>query len=157
VENLDLTGAAADATGNALVNVIVGNAANNVIDGREGNDTLTGGTGRDVFLFDTALDAITNVDTITDFSTRNSDDSLRLDNAVFTQLQGGLLGGARVLDAGHFHVGTAAADGDDYIIYDNHTGALFYDADGDGSVSQAIHFATLTGAPPITAVDIGVI
>src|SRR5438093_3211880 len=78
VENLALTGAAANGTGNPLANIIAGNAANNVLDGREGHDTLTGGTGRDVFVFDTALNALTNLDTITDFSTRNSDDSLLL-------------------------------------------------------------------------------
>jgi serralysin len=47
VENLTLTGTAADGTGNALDNVIVGDAADNHLFGGAGNDTLAGGAGGD--------------------------------------------------------------------------------------------------------------
>ena len=48
VENLTLTGAAANsATGNALVNIITGNAGNNVLAGLGGADTINGGGGLD--------------------------------------------------------------------------------------------------------------
>jgi Ca2+-binding RTX toxin-like protein len=59
VENLTLTGVAANATGNALDNVITGNSAGNVLDGGAGNDTLIGGAGNDTYVVDSASDVIT--------------------------------------------------------------------------------------------------
>jgi Ca2+-binding RTX toxin-like protein len=47
VENLTLTGTAANGTGNALNNVITGNGVDNVLSGGAGNDTLFGGAGND--------------------------------------------------------------------------------------------------------------
>ena len=47
VENLILTGAALNGTGNELANTITGNAEANVLDGGAGNDTLDGGAGND--------------------------------------------------------------------------------------------------------------
>jgi len=44
------------------------------------------------------------------------------------------------------------ADASDRIIYNNATGQLFFDPDGTGAAA-AVHFATLTGAPAITASD----
>jgi Ca2+-binding RTX toxin-like protein len=85
VEHLTLLGTGAvNGTGNVLANVITGNASNNILNGLGGNDTLTGGAGNDAFLFNSALNATTNVDRVTDFFGRA--DSIRLDNAVFTQL-----------------------------------------------------------------------
>ena len=42
--------------------------------------------------------------------------------------------------------GTAATQADDYILYNRNTGALFYDADGNGSIA-ALQFATLDRPP----------
>lgn len=50
-----------------------------------------------------------------------------------------------------------AIDADDRIIFNTATGQLSYDADGVGSLYEAIHFATLTGVPLITADDIYVV
>ena len=47
VENLILTGSAANGFGNALANTIVGNAAANFLSGAAGNDRLEGGAGND--------------------------------------------------------------------------------------------------------------
>jgi serralysin len=47
VENLTLTGTAANGIGNASSNVINGNASNNFLSGLDGNDTLNGGSGND--------------------------------------------------------------------------------------------------------------
>jgi Ca2+-binding RTX toxin-like protein len=47
VENLMLTGAALNGTGNTLNNLITGNALNNLLSGLAGNDTLIGGAGND--------------------------------------------------------------------------------------------------------------
>ena len=54
-------------------------------------------------------------------------------------------------------IGTQAADADDRIIYNQATGALLFDADGSGGASSAVQFATLDGAPIITASDFTVI
>ncbi|WP_265586168.1 lectin-like protein, partial [Cuspidothrix issatschenkoi] len=68
VENLTLTGTAANGTGNAGNNVITGNSANNTLDGGAGNDTLIGGAGtdtligglgNDTYIVDSATDTIT--------------------------------------------------------------------------------------------------
>ena len=48
------------------------------------------------------------------------------------------------LSAAEFHLGTAAHDFDDRIIFDAATGNLFYDRDGTGSAA-AVRFAVLSG------------
>jgi Ca2+-binding RTX toxin-like protein len=102
LENLTLTGTSAiNGTGNALDNILTGNAANN---------TLTGGAGLDQFIFNTALNGTTNVDTVSDFSV--ADDTIVLENAIFTAF--GATGG---ISTGNFLIGTAAADADDFLIY----------------------------------------
>ncbi|MFG6448763.1 PA14 domain-containing protein [Roseateles sp. BYS180W] len=60
VENLVLTGGAAiNATGNALNNVISGNSGANQIDGGAGADTMAGGAGDDSYSVDDAGDVVT--------------------------------------------------------------------------------------------------
>jgi len=148
VENLTLTGAGAvNGTGNALANALAGNAAANQLNGLAGNDTLQGGGGADGFLFTTALGA-GNVDAIMDFAV--VDDTIFLDNAVFAGLAAGALA------AGAFRTGAAAADADDRIIYNAATGALYFDADGDGAGAQ-VQFATLATGLAMTAGDFTVI
>ncbi len=58
IENLILTGAAVDATGNVLDNRIVGNVNANTFFASGGNDTLVGGDGDDTYFVDAALDRI---------------------------------------------------------------------------------------------------
>jgi len=148
VEDLKIIGAAAvDGTGNALANSLVGNAAANQLNGLAGSDTLEGGAGADGFRFTTALGA-TNVDRILDFTV--VDDTIFIDNAVFTGLAAGALA------AGAFRNGTAAVDADDRIIYNAATGALLFDVDGVGGTA-AVQFATLDGAPVLTNADFQVI
>jgi len=59
VENLTLTGTAANGTGNTLNNVLSGNSANNTLDGGAGADTLIGGAGNDTYTIDNTADVIT--------------------------------------------------------------------------------------------------
>ena len=114
------------------------------------DDTLTGGAGNDAFVFNTALGS-TNRDIISDFrNASGNNDTIHLDNAIFSQL-----GGDGALNAAFFKAG-AATDGNDYIIYNQATGALSYDADGSGR-HAAIQFATLTNKPVLTAADFHVI
>ncbi|WP_275689470.1 putative Ig domain-containing protein [Nitrosomonas sp. JL21] len=154
-EHLTLTGTSSiDATGNDLPNIIVGNnsanrlfggTSNDTLDGKGGKDELIGGSGKDIFKF-TQIDSI---DTITDFSVRN--DTLKLDNAVFTALSHD-----GSLPSSSFKIGNFATDADDYILYNAATGALRYDADGNGATA-AIHFATLSAGLALTHTDIVII
>jgi Ca2+-binding RTX toxin-like protein len=130
--------------GNQFANNIQGNAGKNLLNGGAGNDVLTGLGGNDLFLFNTALNAATNVDVITDFNV--AADTVRLDDAIFTALAPG------VLPAGAFRIGAAAGDAGDRIIYNSATGALFYDADGTGATA-AIRFAKLDPALALTNAD----
>lgn len=159
--------AALNLTGNGHANTMIGNAGKNRISGGSGNDhilagagvdmlwggggkdTLEGGTGRDSFVFNTALSAKTNVDLIGDF--RAADDTIRLENAVFTRLTK-----TGTLAAGAFRAGTKALDKDDRVLYNAATGDLLYDADGNGK-GLAVKFATLTTKPSIAAADFFVI
>ncbi|MFN6159355.1 MAG: lectin-like protein, partial [Dolichospermum sp.] len=59
VENLTLTEAAIDGTGNTGNNVITGNSANNILNGGAGRDTLIGAAGNDIYVVDTTTDTIT--------------------------------------------------------------------------------------------------
>ncbi|SDY83501.1 M10 family metallopeptidase C-terminal domain-containing protein [Nitrosomonas sp. Nm33] len=173
VENLTLTGTSAiNGTGNGLANVLTGNSAANQLNGGAGNDTLnggggndtlnggrgndklnsgtgtntlTGGSGKDIFKFTTAG----HIDKITDFSV--VDDTIQLDKNVFTSLTS-----TRVLAANQFRIGSHASDANDYIIYNNATGALLYDADGSG-VGIAVQIATVGVGLSMTNADIVVI
>jgi len=54
LENLTLTGTAANATGNALDNELTGNASANILDGGAGIDRMVGGAGNDTYVVDGA-------------------------------------------------------------------------------------------------------
>jgi serralysin len=175
VEKLTLTGSASiSGTGNGLANTITGNSAGNIIKGGAGNDilrgeagndrisggagddminggsgsdSLVGSDGCDAFVFNSALSklGLDNIDHIEDFSV--VDDTIQLENAVFTEL-----GPFATLSAGAFFIGAAAHDRDDRIIYDSTTGALMYDADGSYS-GQAKTFAVLDAGLALTHDD----
>jgi Ca2+-binding RTX toxin-like protein len=135
--------AAIDLSGSRTDQTIFGNGGANVLDGKAGNDVMVGFGGADTFAFTSALGA-GNVDTIADFL--SGTDKIALDDAIFTALPGGSLA------AGAFVTGSAAGDADDRIIYNSATGALSYDADGNGA-GAAVQFATLTNHPMLTASD----
>ena len=164
LERLTLTGTAVNGTGNELANLITGNASSNALVGQEGNDALAGGlgndmlyggtgddqlnggvgidylygeAGRDSFLFNTSLNATTNVDTLFGFSA--VDDQIQLENAIFTKLSA-----TGALSANFFRASALgkAADSNDYILFNTTSGALSYDVDGSGS-KAAIQFVTI--------------
>jgi Ca2+-binding RTX toxin-like protein len=113
---------------------LIGGSGNDRLHGGDGNDTLTGGAGADRFYFDSALNASTNVDRITDFTPG-------LDKIVLSETYFSNIGPHGTLGLAHFHVG-AAVHAAAAIVYDAATGALSYDANGNapGGMTQ---FATL--------------
>ncbi len=155
VERLILTGTSAiNGTGNGLANVITGNSAANQLNGGSGNDTLdgglgnnrlTGGNGNDIFKFTTK----NHVDIIADYNVAN--DTMQLENSIFTALTA-----TGTLPAGQFRIGAQAVDANDFIIYNNTTGALLYDANGNGA-GAAVQIATLSAGLGLTNADIVVI
>jgi len=100
-----------------------------------------------MFVFDAALVGATNVDYIGDFT--SGTDRLQLDWSVFTSLTPG-----GPLSNDPFVLGSAAADANDFIIFDQSMGALLYDADGNGADSSAVQLATLGVRTTLTAGDI---
>ncbi|MBX3579751.1 MAG: hypothetical protein KF723_21310 [Rhizobiaceae bacterium] len=167
LENLQLAGAGpATGTGNGLANLMIGNGAANTLLGLGGNDTLRAGAGRDilnggagrdvlsggkhadVFVFNAPATAA-HRDTILDFSPR--DDTIHLENAVFRKL-----GKPGVLKRDFFKLSTRDQDANDYILYNPRSGALYYDADGDGGRAP-VHFATIANHAKLTFADFVVI
>ncbi|MGE0749661.1 MAG: calcium-binding protein, partial [Variibacter sp.] len=136
-------------TGNEIANALVGNAGANTLNGGAGNDALYGFGGADNFLFNTALNASTNVDRIMDYNV--AADTIQLAKSVFAAFAA-----TGTINANAFFIGSAAHDADDRIIYNATTGALLYDDDGTGA-HAAVQFATLTTHPAITNADFVVV
>jgi Ca2+-binding RTX toxin-like protein len=121
-----------------------------LLDGGLAADRLTGGAGEDSFRFSTAL-GDGNVDRITDFDV--GDDTILLDNLVFESAGGD---GALALGAFHRSASGVAHDASDRILYDTDSGALSYDADGNGD-GAAVQFARLATHLTLTASDFAII
>ena len=66
----------------------------------------------------------------------------------------GLATGA--LAAGAFNTGASASEADDRIVYNAATGALLFDADGNGA-GAAVQFATIAAGLPMAASEFMVI
>jgi len=152
--------------GNGNTNTFIGTTKADVFVGNGGNDTLTGGAGADTFVFgkvhemvvtgaatapqsyvDTAFN-LTGVDTITDFLHGTDKIELHLDQ--YTQLVG--FSSANLLSSAT----GAAADANDYLLFNTTSKMLSYDADGNGA-GVAVNIATLTGVTSFTASDVVVV
>ncbi len=168
LENLMLIGSSnINGTGNTLNNTITGNAGNNTLNGGFGvdrligeggndllvggssNDSLTGGAGNDFFRFNARTEAL---DTITDFSKVSGNiDKIQV---LASGFGGGLTAG--VLATTRFHLGSSATTTTHRFIYNQSTGALFFDVDGLGGTGQ-VQIASLTTKPGLVATDIIVV
>lgn len=168
IERLTLTGNAnIDGTGNDLANnitgndgdnILTGNSGNDYIYGQAGNDTLIGGLGNDIlnggvgndnFRFNASNEGI---DRIQDFVA--NEDKIEISASGFG---GGLSIGTLNATAFISGVGvTAATDNLQRFIYNTSNGALFFDADGNGS-GLSVRIATLTSQPLLSNTDINVI
>ncbi|MFO1142690.1 MAG: VCBS domain-containing protein [Amaricoccus sp.] len=148
-------------SGNNGNDLLFGNAGNDTIDGGSGvqsgddlivgglgNDTLTGGGGNDVFVFNTALSATTNADTITDFDA-TSNDKISLDHLIFAGVSSS--GTLASQDFAAVSNGTTGVVGSSVnVIFDTTSKALYYDADGGDASSGRVLFATLSGVTAST-------
>jgi Ca2+-binding RTX toxin-like protein len=112
-----------------------------------GNDTLIGGTGRDSFVFNSSTEG---TDTIADFSV--ADDSIVISKSGFGN--NSKLKVDSFLKSSSFHVGAAAKGKNDRFIYNNVTGALFFDADGRRGGFAQVQIAQLSAGLNMTSQNI---
>lgn len=174
VEKLTLTGSAdIYAIGSVDNNTLTGNRGNNLLMGEDGKDTLkgndgddvlhggtgsdllTGGTGADMFVFDTVA-GTGNIDTLKDF--RPGVDTIALDDAIFSAFDAEV---SSVLEIGQFYSGAGvktAHDANDRLVYNTSSGALYYDADGQGGV-DAVQLAVVGSSthPTLTMFDFTIV
>ncbi|MBX9607229.1 MAG: hypothetical protein K2Y51_13475 [Gammaproteobacteria bacterium] len=144
VEDLTLLGSRdIDATGNDLDNRLRGNDGDNDLAGGAGADILIGEAGADRFIF---AHSGQDADRISDFL--SGTDKLRLDGNVFAGLSAG------ALDPGQLGAPGAQSGGDDFLVYDQTSGVLSYDATGNGGSLQTI--VTLEPGTTLLATDIQV-
>ena len=180
IEALLLTGAGKiDVVGNAEDNIIIGNAKANQLKGvagddqlvggkgidelfggdgddrligGAGNDVLTGGDGVDSFVFDSKPSA-SNVDSIIDFEA--GIDVLAFKGTIFS-----MLNDDNLIDSFELILREGEAMSEtSYLLYEEDTGKLYYDADGSGKKSALLIgvFDDGTGNHPIlSAFDISV-
>lgn len=156
---ISLTGGAGDNLlgGNGAGNVLNGAGGNDTLLGQAGNDTLLGGDGDDFLYGGSGIDSITGgggrdqfvvntavgegVDRITDFV--SGTDRLLIVNPY---VSGYLL-------ADGLAFGTSARDGDDVGIYDQSTGNLYVDYDGNGRQAKVL-LASFTPGTVLAASDL---
>jgi hypothetical protein len=123
---------------------LIGGSGNDTLIGGLGNDTLTGGSGSDRFTFNSPNQ---KVDRITDFLP--VDDTIAVSAAGFG---GGLISGAAITTA-QFKLGASATTASHRFIYNSANGALFFDADGTGAITQ-VQIASLGTGLAMTNADI---
>ena len=131
-----------------------GGAGNDTLIGGAGNDILVGGAGADRFLYNTnaafAFSAV-GVDTITDFNSSQGDKIL-LDKTTFNAIAS--TAGTGFSNASDFKITSSASTSTAKIVYDPVSGQLFYNQNGSAAgFGSGGLFATLTGAPTLTASD----
>lgn len=146
------TNASERLSGSSGHDTIYGGAGNDTIYSGSGNDRIRGGTGKDYlkgesgndyFTFDTKPSKSTNLDKIADYNVKY--DTIWLDNAVFTKLgKSGSMTKPVKINKSYFAIGTKAKDKNDYVVYDNKKGVLFYDQDGSGTKYKQVEIATLS-------------
>ncbi|WP_284526043.1 S8 family serine peptidase [Microcystis panniformis] len=127
-------------SGRAGNDILLGSSASEVLVGGVGNDKITSGVGFDVIAYSLASEG---QDTITDFNVFQ--DTLQVSAAGFG---GGLIAGESIA-AAQFVLGTVATTASHRFIFNQPTGQLFFDVDGNGSSVQTL-LATLTPGLSLT-------
>ncbi|MBC1293945.1 calcium-binding protein [Nostoc sp. UCD122] len=143
IEQLNITGTFYD-------DLIVGSNGNDTLSGTSGNDTLTGGKGNDTLYGGIGSDTFTfnsfneGIDRLYDFDKRFYDSDLtnELIRVSATGFGGGLSPG--VLQQSQFRIGASATTNTERFIYNDVTGALFFDQDGSAIAFTQVQFAQLS-------------
>ena len=156
--------------GNSGNDYLRGGAGNDTLIGSAGNDTLVGGAGADIFLYNTNAafnGSAIGVDTISDFN-RSQGDKILLDKTTFSafplllsetlreRVAVGIAStpGTGFSNKSDFQITTSAGTSTAKIVYDAVSGQLFYNQNGSAAgFGNGGLFATLSGAPTLTASD----
>ncbi|MGJ5630252.1 cadherin-like domain-containing protein [Nostoc sp. CALU 1950] len=134
--------------------ILIGGEGNDTLVGGRGNDILIGGVGADFFLYNSNADFTTTavgIDAIADFNSSEGD-KIVLDKTTFSAIASAP--GTGFSNTNDFQITSSAAASTAKIVYDSVSGQLFYNQNGStaGFGSGGL-FATLTGAPTLTASD----
>jgi Ca2+-binding RTX toxin-like protein len=121
-----------------------GGADTDKLIGGKGADILIGGAGFDTFVFDNLSGG---ADKVNSFS--HGDDSIFLDDKVFTKLPDGVLASSHYREAANVDAVGATKTGQ-WILYDTDSGKLWYDPDATGPASKIL-IATFVGSPDSVA------
>ncbi|WP_442950030.1 hypothetical protein [Nostoc sp.] len=146
--------------GNDIIN---GNSGNDLLRGGKGNDTLIGGRGNDVLIGGIGTDffiynsnaefttTVVGIDAIADFNSSEGD-KIVLDKTTFGALASAA--GTGFSNPNDFQITNLAGTSTAKIVYDSVSGQLFYNPQGSAAgFGSGGLFATLTGAPTLTASD----
>ncbi|QHG17565.1 calcium-binding protein [Nostoc sp. ATCC 53789] len=149
IEQLDIFGTANTDTilGSNGNDFLFGNDGNDLLTGGRGNDYLFGGEGTDTFAFnnyDEGVDSLYDFDPIAEV--------IQVSAAGF----GGSLAESALLTS-QFTIGSAATTDAQRFIYDNGTGALFFDQDGSGGTFTQVQFAQLSDGLSLSATNFVVV
>ncbi|MFN6530190.1 calcium-binding protein [Nostoc sp. ChiSLP03a] len=142
-------------------NLLSGDDGNDILTGSKGNDSLYGGAGTDTFVFNSYNEG---VDTIYDFNATNeiiqisaagfekelSQSSLSLTYGSPFIIETSPRFSVGSLFANQFTIGTSATTINQRFIYDNITGALYFDADGNADEFTQVKFAQFLGSVTLT-------
>lgn len=134
-------------TGSSFDEALYGLGGDDILNGKAGNDRLTGGEGADRFVFDSALNASTNLDVITDFV--SGTDKLLLSPGIFTKLNGD----KDLSDNFRAGKGVVALDANDYLLFDTQTCTLYFDADASGK-GAPVAVCQLVGVTSLQSTDL---
>ena len=119
---------------------LIGSSSSDVLVGGIGNDTITSGAGSDIIAYSLPTEG---QDTITDFNVLQ--DTIQVSAAGF----GGGLTPGESISAAQFVLGTSATNAIQRFIFNQPTGQLYFDVDGNGSSAQTL-LATLTPGLSLT-------
>ncbi|MEH1938662.1 MAG: calcium-binding protein [Nostoc sp.] len=128
-------------------NLLSGDDGNDILTGGNGNDSLYGGNGIDTFAFNSYNQG---VDRLNDFNATNE-----VIQVSATGFGGGLSPGS--LSTSQFTLGISATAIAQRFIYDNITGALYFDQDGSASGFTQVKFAQLLTGVSLTKNNFAVV
>ena len=132
--------------GNDIIN---GGAGDDIIIGGLGVDLLFGGNGKDIFVFNKPNEGI---DKINDFVL--ADDRINICQSGFGGAS--VVGNTGVLDPSLFVIGSSATTASQRFIYNDKSGALFFDIDGLGGNNQ-VRLAQFVGNPALTNASFSIV
>jgi Ca2+-binding RTX toxin-like protein len=127
-------------------NTLIGAGGNDYLEGGEGNDAMTGGAGVDSFVLNAPK---FGTDTITDFT-------VGVDKLLIAAgLYGGGLVAGKALASNQILIGAGskATDANQRFVYNNSTGDLYFDGDGNQGKFAAEKIATFSNKAGISIGD----